>query len=49
MSDVKIKYKDEIQHRASENYNPYDYVDEIDQDPEVDEKTMEGFEWGTGE
>ena len=42
-------YEDDICQRASENYNPYDYIYELEDDDDIQEYDLESFVWSLEE
>ena len=48
MENMQI-YADDISERASEDYNPYDYVYEFEDNSHTAEKDIESFVWDVDE
>jgi len=42
-------YADDVYQRASEDYDPYDYIYELDTDDDRQEYNLEGFVWSVEE
>jgi hypothetical protein len=48
MDNVQI-YADDVYQRASEDYNPYDYIYELEEDAELELEDIEDFVWDADE
>lgn len=44
MDNAQI-YADDVDQRASENYNPYDYIYEFEEDTHIELEDIEDFVW----